>query len=112
MWEPLQTDAEKSRAHQEKRGKTIDVDNVAMLANLSIPEGKKAEMESDMMSIVEFANQLSSVDTTDIPITAHVIPMLNVLRPDVPGDIYDRGELLANAPTANEEYIYVPKVIE
>ncbi len=95
-----------------KKTKRIDVDNVAMLANLSIPAGRKAEMEKDMMSIVEFADKLASADTSDVPVTAHVVPMLNVLRPDVPGEVYSRDELLANAPTENGEYIYVPRAIE
>lgn len=99
-------------AAASKKAKRIDVDNVAMLANLSIPAGRKAEMEKDMMSIVEFADKLASADTSDVPVTAHVVPMLNVLRPDVPGEAYSRDELLANAPTENGEYIYVPRAIE
>ena len=70
-------------------------------------------MAEDMKSIVAFANELSEVDTTDVPVTAHVVPMKNVFREDIPeSGKYTREELFANAKTKTEEYIYVPKTFE
>ncbi|MGN1169196.1 MAG: Asp-tRNA(Asn)/Glu-tRNA(Gln) amidotransferase subunit GatC, partial [Acutalibacteraceae bacterium] len=67
----------------------------------------------DMKAIVGFANELSSIDTTDVPVTAHVVPIKNVMRDDgESGESFTRDELFANAKTKTEEYIYVPKTFE
>ena len=42
----------------------------------------------------------------------HLVPMENVFRKDIVRESYDRAELLFNAPTKTEEYIYVPKAFE
>ena len=84
-----------------------------MLANLHLSPEKSKKMAEDMKSIVEFADELSSVDTEGVPVTAHVVPMKNVFREDVvSSEKITRDELLANAKTKTDEYIYVPKTFE
>ena len=105
--------AESGSAQQAKKKVDIDVDNVAQLANLNLSKEASKKMAEDMKSIVAFANELSEVDTTDVPVTAHVVPMKNVFREDIPeSGKYTREELFANAKTKTEEYIYVPKTFE
>lgn len=105
--------AESGSAQQAKKKVDIDVDNVAQLANLNLSKEASKKMAEDMKSIVAFANELSEVDTTDVPVTAHVVPMQNVFRKDIPeSGKYTREELFANAKTKTEEYIYVPKTFE
>lgn len=90
----------------------IDVENVANLAKLNLTQEEKTVMAEELSAMISFADQLSSLDTQDVPITAHVVPLENVLREDVVMDGTDREELLKNAPTKAEGYIYVPKVVE
>lgn len=105
--------SEGGSAQQAKKKVDIDVDNVAQLANLNLSKEASKKMAEDMKSIVAFANELSEVDTTDVPVTAHVVPMQNVFREDIPeSGKYTREELFANAKTKTEEYIYVPKTFE
>lgn len=105
--------AEGKKAEEKKKEVQIDVDNVAMLANLQLSKEASKKMAEDMKSIVAFANELSAVDTTGVPVTAHVVPMQNVFREDIPeSGKYSREELFANAKTKTEEYIYVPKAFE
>ncbi len=100
------------KSTRKKKTKKIDVNNVAHLARLTLtPEEQKA-MAPEMEAIIDFANQLSLIDTDGIDITAHVVPMENVFRTDsveIPGN---QEELLLNAPTKYEGYITVPKVLE
>lgn len=91
---------------------SIDIDNIAELAKISLSESEKEEMAKDMAEIVEFANQLAALDIEKISETAHVLPLENVLREDVPERGTDRAALLSNAKTKTEEYIYVPRVVE
>ena len=90
----------------------INVDNIAHLARLSIRNEEKEALKKDMESIIDFARELQDIDTEDIPITAHVVPLKNVFRKDEVLPSTSRDKLLQNAPTKDEEYIYVPRVVE
>ena len=97
---------------KKKKGPKIDVENVAKLARLRLNQGEKSAMAADMEAIIDFANQLSEIDTGDAPITAHVVPLNNVFRPDKAVSDFERDSMLANAPTKAEGYVSVPRVVE
>lgn len=40
----------------------MDLDNIAMLARLSIPADQKEALERDMMDIIEMAGRLSEIE--------------------------------------------------
>ena len=92
----------------KKAGKKVDIDvaAVAELANLRLSADAGKKMAEDMKAIVGFANELSSIDTADVPVTAHVVPIKNVMRDDgESGESFTRDELFANAKTKTEEYL-------
>lgn len=96
----------------KKKSPQIDIKNVANLARLSLTEDEMKEMPDQMKSIIEFADRLSELDIEDVKPTAHVVEQTNVMREDVPKSDFTREEMLKNAPTHTEEYIYVPKAFE
>ena len=65
-----------------------------------------------MSSIVEFANNLSTIDIDGVRPTAHILDIKNVFRKDEVSDSYDREEILKNAPESQAGCISVPKVVE
>ncbi len=97
---------------KKKKGPKIDVENVAKLARLSLSAAEKTAMATDMEAIIDFANQLSDIDTSDVEITAHVVPINNVFRDDKAESAFEREAMLANAPTKAEGYVSVPRVVE
>ncbi len=107
-----QGDGHTSAVAKKKKTKKIDVGNVAHLARLTLTKEEKKILEPEMEAIIEFANQLSTIDTTDVKITEHVVPLENVLRADIVKNTNNREALLINAPSKFEGYITVPKVIE
>ncbi|MFI3312732.1 MAG: aspartate--tRNA ligase [Eubacteriales bacterium] len=100
-----------AKAKKKKSNATIDVDNVANLARLSLSKEESISMAEELSAIIDFANQLSAADIGDVPITAHVVPMENVFRADVVENSENRAELLQNAKTTADGYITVPKVV-
>ena len=86
----------------------IDVQAVAALAKLHIDEEEIQSVKSELESIVGFARKLED----GVDVTAHIVPMHNVLREDVAENNYDRDELLKNAPTGADGYMTVPKTLE
>jgi aspartyl-tRNA synthetase len=90
----------------------IDAEHIARLAKLKLLPEKKQKLVEDMNAIIAFADKLSEINTDDIEPTAHVVPLVNVLRDDVPVSAPTREALLKNAPSKTDEYILVPRVVE
>ena len=95
-----------------KRKPTMAVRQVAELAKLTLSPEEEERMGGELSTILQFAETLQGVDTTDVPMTAHVIPTENVFREDVPEAPFDRALLLQNAATATETCPTVPKTFE
>lgn len=89
-----------------------EVLHVASLARLKFSDEDAKKLESDMAGIIDFADKLNELDTTDVVPTAHAIPMQNAFRPDEAKPSFDRREILKNAPDFDEEGFIVPKVVE
>ena len=64
--------------------------------------------------ILDYIGKLNELDTTDVPPTSatHPHPLRNVVKEDVAKSSYDRDTVLEGAPSAEEGYFEVPKVIE
>jgi aspartyl-tRNA(Asn)/glutamyl-tRNA(Gln) amidotransferase subunit C len=92
---------------------TDEVKRLATLAKISLSEGETARMAVELGQIVEFVEQLQSVDTTSLEPVNQVTGLHDSFRPDevVPAT-QTRDELLANAPSTQEGYIKVPRVLE
>lgn len=56
--------------------------------------------------------QLDSIDTTEVERMVHVMPLQNVLREDEAVEPYDREQLQAGAPQADEGFWQVPRTVE
>lgn len=102
---------ENKKAKSNKKH-TYDVKTVAKLSRLEFSAEEMSVLEEEMSKIIEFADKLSTVDTTGIDATAHIVPMKNVFRDDVPEDNFTVDELLDSAPQKHDGYIVVPRVVE
>src|SRR5699024_10512447 len=59
-----------------------EVEHIANLAKLQITEEETTEMQDTLESILNFANQIDTADTSAIEPTYHVLDLQNVLRED------------------------------
>ena len=89
-----------------------DVEHVARLARLALRDDEVEELTEQLGVILDHAAQVSALDTDDVPPTAHPLPLVNVLRPDVPGPSLARDEVLAMAPDAEEGRFRVPRILD
>ncbi len=83
-----------------------------MLARLGLTEEEKATFEAQLSSILDYMRALSEVDTSNIPPTAQVIPLKNVMRPDQTRPSLPVERVLANAPDREGDFFRVPPVLE
>jgi len=79
---------------------TIDrtmVAHIAELARLQLTDEESERFTTQLSDILAYAGRLRALDTDAIPPTASVLPLRNVLRPDVVEPSLPRDEALANA---------------
>ncbi|NIM97624.1 MAG: Asp-tRNA(Asn)/Glu-tRNA(Gln) amidotransferase subunit GatC [candidate division Zixibacteria bacterium] len=88
-----------------------DVEHVANLAKLELSPEKKIKFQKDLDKVIKYIDQLNKLDTKNVPVTSHVIPIQNVLREDKVLPSLLRGKALANAPKRKDGFFKVPKVI-
>ncbi|TDB69181.1 Asp-tRNA(Asn)/Glu-tRNA(Gln) amidotransferase subunit GatC [Arundinibacter roseus] len=85
---------------------------IAHLARLEVkPEEEEALLES-MENVLTWMEQLNELDTTGVEPLTHVTDEVNNWREDVAQNTLSRAEGLQNAPSHDEQYLKVPKVIE
>ena len=89
-----------------------DMENVAVLSRLSIPEAEKGKYTQQLNEFLDYVDNLSGVPTDTIQPMAHVLPIKNVFREDVVKSSLDRELALSNAPLKEDGYFKVPKIIE
>ena len=75
-----------------------EVETIAELAKLTLTPQEKATFQEQLSAILDYAEMLQQVDTTDIPPTASAIPLHNIMRPDEVKLSLSNEEALFNAP--------------
>ncbi|HEY7601296.1 MAG TPA: Asp-tRNA(Asn)/Glu-tRNA(Gln) amidotransferase subunit GatC [Methylomirabilota bacterium] len=96
----------------ETRITLADVEHVARLARLDLPADEKERLRGQLDAILGYVEQLRRVDTAGVPPTAHVLPLVNVMREDEVRPSYPVDAMLANAPAADDEQFRVPRILE
>ncbi|MCB0277936.1 MAG: Asp-tRNA(Asn)/Glu-tRNA(Gln) amidotransferase subunit GatC [Calditrichaeota bacterium] len=84
---------------------------VAKLARLHLSEAEIETMKTDLNKILDYVDQLNSVNTEGVKPLVSVLDVDTVMRPDVPEPSLSQEEALRNAPDKNSDYFKVPKVL-
>ena len=92
--------------------KIKDVRNIAQLARLQIDDSSIEQYATDLSNILALAEQMNSVDTTDVTPMAHPLDAAQRLRPDEVTETDQREKFQAIAPDVENGFYRVPKVIE
>ena len=88
-----------------------DVEHVARLARLALTEEEIEGLTGELGAILEYAAQVSALDTDGVPPTAHPLPLSNVFRRDDIRPCLSRDEVLAEAPAAEDGRFRVPRIL-
>ena len=89
----------------------VDVKALAKLAHLALSEEELATYAQQIEAILGYAARLDTIDTQDVPVTCHPVPMTARLREDVADTLLEREGILANAPQTDGDAFVVPKVV-
>ena len=89
-----------------------EVEHVARLARLALDADEKDRLRGQLDAILGYIEQLRGVDTAGVEPTAHVLPLVNVMRDDEVRPSYPPDAMLANAPDAQDGQFRVPRILE
>jgi aspartyl-tRNA(Asn)/glutamyl-tRNA(Gln) amidotransferase subunit C len=90
----------------------LDVRDVARLARIELTDEEAATFQSQLGRVLEYVEQLGTLDVSSVDPTAHANPVFNVFRDDETKPGLERSAVLANAPHAANNLIVVTKVLE
>ena len=88
------------------------VTTISYLSRLKIDDEKEEKIINDLVNIIEFVDQLNNVDTSEIVPLANPLEKTAKTRKDIVTAKNLKKELLDVAPSANEDYFLVPRVVE
>jgi aspartyl-tRNA(Asn)/glutamyl-tRNA(Gln) amidotransferase subunit C len=88
------------------------VEYACRLAMLEISEDQRRDFSEQIGKILDFVNKLDELDTENAAPTAHILPVKNVCRKDVPVESLSREAFLRAAPDHDGECLKVPNVIQ
>ena len=89
-----------------------DVEHIAELAKLNLTNEEIERYGQQLSAILDYFEELKQLDTDDIPATASVLPLRNVMRDDEPRQTLTRDEILANAPDQEDGQFRVKAVLD
>ena len=91
-----------------------DVEHIALLARIALTEAERDRMGRELSAILEYVKTLDALGLEDEVPLSHVHEDFAPPRPDAPdaAACLPRGEVLAQAPEADETSFLVPPVVD
>lgn len=87
-----------------------EVRHVAHLARLRLSEEELNKLQIDLSHILDHIDMLKEVDVSDVPATAQVTDLANVVRDDDVRPSMPREDVLANAPDQRDGMFRVKEI--
>jgi aspartyl-tRNA(Asn)/glutamyl-tRNA(Gln) amidotransferase subunit C len=88
------------------------VRHIARLARLRLTDEEERRYAEQLSAILDYAERLKRVETSDVPPTTGVQELQAPLRPDTPRPSLPRERALANAPASADGMFLVPPILD
>ncbi len=88
------------------------VTTISYLSRLMIDKEKEEKIVQDLDNIIEFVDQLNDADTSDVEPLTNPLEKTAKTRSDQITAKNLKKELLEIAPSSNDDYFLVPRVVE
>lgn len=89
-----------------------EVVHIAKLARLELSDGEIERYQHQLSSILEYADRLKELDTSQILPTSSVLPARSRFREDIPIKSLPVEKLLQNASQSEKDQFKVPPALE
>ena len=88
------------------------IEYVGILAKLDLSGEEKEQAKKDLAEMLDYIDELSELDTSNVEPMSHVFPVQNVFREDVVTNGDDSENILKNAPGEKDNMFLVPKTFD
>ena len=88
-----------------------EVKKVAQLARLELNANEIQKHAEQLEKILQYIKQLEKINTENVPCTTRAIEVVNVLRKDEKKNYENSEEILDLAPSRENKFFKVPKII-
>ncbi|MBE9076962.1 Asp-tRNA(Asn)/Glu-tRNA(Gln) amidotransferase subunit GatC [Romeria aff. gracilis LEGE 07310] len=88
------------------------VRKVAHLARLELTPAEESQFTTQLSNILEYVQQLDTLDTANVEPTTRAIEVSNITRPDQLQPFPERESILAEAPEREDDFFKVPKILD
>lgn len=90
----------------------LDIDHLAKLARIQLPEKEKKQLLQQLQSIVGYCSKVASANVDNLEPMVHSFDHGdNTWSEDIPEEVFEVDYLSQNAPDIKENQIVVPKVL-
>ncbi|MBO4302841.1 Asp-tRNA(Asn)/Glu-tRNA(Gln) amidotransferase subunit GatC [Methanosarcinaceae archaeon] len=90
----------------------IDLEPMEELNEMALTPSEKDRMIKIFTDMAVYENRLQGIDTENIEIMIHVMPLSNVLREDIMAQPFTRESLLEAGPEHTEDSWQVPRLVK
>ena len=91
---------------------TSELKKLGNLNKLQLTEDETATVLGFFEKQKEELKALDGIDTANVERMVHVMPVMTVVREDIPSQPFSRDDLQKGAPETDEGYWCVPRVVE
>lgn len=91
---------------------SIDIDYVANLARIELSAKERELFQSQLGGILDYFEQLKTVNVEGVEPMAHAFQVENVLREDEAAEGFDPETAVRHAAAKRHNMVQVPKVVE
>ena len=88
------------------------VRRIAHLARIAVTDDEVPHLQGELNAMLAFVEQLSEVNVEGVEPMTSVTPMQMKKRADLVDDGEVADKVVANAPSAEDHFFLVPKVVE
>ena len=85
---------------------------ISYLSRLKIDDEKEEKIIEDLDNIIKFVDQLNIIDTSDVAPLTNPLEKTAKTRKDIVTAKNLKKDLLEVAPSSNDDYFLVPRVVE
>ena len=90
----------------------IDIHHTAKLARLKLTDEEATKFQAQLGNILNYMDALDKHDLSGVELTAHVMPVYDVWREDVPSAGLSSEQALSNAPKKSNGQFLITRVVE
>ena len=88
-----------------------DAEHIAELARLKFDDSEIENFTQDLNNILTYVEKLNELDTENVEPLSHPVEGVKAFREDVVKESIPHEDALRNAPSKDEDFFKVPKVI-